>query len=163
MLSEEQHAQIAVPVELAVWCLVRLHPVHPATTNLAPKKTITKKTLLTMTSATLAQSGRVNALSSPLIAVTSSTREHCRIRRARSYRRSMDLSASNRCSAVGYKLPLVQHGVRRVVQQPGIRAMRIELDDLGQPPVSAPNDGDAGAIALSIMLPRPSRCTGIRV
>ena len=61
------------------------------------------------------------------------------------------------------QLPLVQHGVRRVVQQPGIRAMRIELDDLGQPPVSAPNDGDAGAIALSIMLPRPSRCTGIRV
>jgi hypothetical protein len=30
------------------------------------------------------------------------------------------------------QLPLMQHGVRRVVQQPGIRAMCIELEDLGQ-------------------------------
>ena len=30
------------------------------------------------------------------------------------------------------QLPLMQHGVRRVVQQPGIRAMRVELEDLGQ-------------------------------
>jgi len=82
-----------------------------------------------MTSATLAQSGRVKVLSSPLIAVTSSTREHCRIRRATPGRRSRDLRASNRCSPIGYSNP---------AYGPGPSNSTI----WGSAPVSVPNDGD---------------------
>jgi hypothetical protein len=84
-----------------------------------------------MTSATLAQSGRVNALSSSLIAVTISTRSHCRIRRKV---RPMieELARLEQVQRRRVQLPLMQHGVRQAVQQPGIRAMRIELEDLGQ-------------------------------
>jgi hypothetical protein len=119
-----------------------IYPQQQPNHGLAKKKITKKKRLLTMTSATLAQPGRVKVLSSPLIAVTSSTREHCRIRRATPGRRLRDLRASNRCSPIGYSSPSCSTVYGEWYSNPAYGPGPSNSTIWGSAPVSVPNDGD---------------------